>query len=74
MHISTHKDSKKSSFAILWFFYYLLWFIEGLADLGEKEKEETITDKHFALWSFLESTRNEQVLLVTNHVSHCFCT
>jgi hypothetical protein len=32
---STLKDSKKSSFAILWFSYELLWFSKVLADLKQ---------------------------------------
>ena len=66
MHRSTFKDSKKSSFAILWFFYDLLWFSKVLAKL-KAIKEKHICIRHPEVSSNTNSS--EQVLLGTIHMS-----
>jgi hypothetical protein len=66
LHRSTHSDSKKSSFAILWFFYDLLLFFKVSAKLKAiKEKHICIEDPKL----FSNTDSSEQVLIGTIHMS-----
>ena len=38
---STHVESNKIEFSILWFFCYLLWFFKDSAKINKKEKDKT---------------------------------
>ena len=67
---STLKDSKNSSFAILRFFYDLLWFSKVLAKVKAiKEKHICIGDPELS--SNIDSS--EMALVVTIHMSHRLC-
>ena len=66
LHRSSLKDSKKSSFAILWFFNDLLWFSKVLAKLKAiKKKHICIGDPELSS----NTDSSEQVLLGTIHMS-----
>jgi hypothetical protein len=51
LHRTTHKDSKTSSFIILWFFYNLLWIKQDLGDILEKEKQKIEKENNFSMVS-----------------------
>jgi hypothetical protein len=53
LYSSTHVESNKIEFFILWFFCDLLWFFKHLDEINKKDKDKTTRG---VIWPVLQSS------------------